>query len=43
MTAQNPDASYVCINYGEALCPEQIKERSICIDGDIGKVLADLI
>lgn len=43
MTAQNPDATYACINYGEAVCPEQIKERSICIDGDIGKVLADLI
>ena len=43
MTAQNPDATYVCVNYGEAVCPEQIQERSICIDGDIGKVLADLI
>ena len=43
MTAQNPDATYACINYGEAVCPEQIKERSICIDGDIGKVLVDLI
>lgn len=43
MTAQNPDATYVCVNYGEAVCPEQIQERSICIDGDIGKVLADLM
>ncbi len=43
MTARNADATYVCVNYGEAVCPEQIKERSICIDGDIGKVLADLV
>jgi NAD-dependent SIR2 family protein deacetylase len=43
MTAQNPDATYVCVNYGEAVCPEQIQERSICIDGDIRKVLADLM
>ncbi|MBR3019002.1 MAG: Sir2 silent information regulator family NAD-dependent deacetylase [Clostridia bacterium] len=43
MTAQNPDATYVCVNYGEAVYPEQIQERSICIDGDIGKVLADLM
>jgi NAD-dependent SIR2 family protein deacetylase len=43
MTAQNPDATYACINFGEAVCPKQIKERSICIDGDIGMVLANLI
>ena len=39
MTAQNPDATYACINYGEALTPEEIAGRSICIDGDIGEVL----
>lgn len=39
MTAQNPNATYVCINYGEAVCPQEIKKRSICIDGDIGEVL----
>lgn len=43
MTERNPDATYACINNGEAVCPEQIKERSICIDGDIGNVLANLI
>ena len=39
MTAQNPDATYACINYREAVCPEEIIEQSICIDGDIGEVL----
>ena len=39
MTAKNPDATYACINYGEALCPEDIKDRAICIDGDIGGAL----
>ena len=39
MTAKNPDATYACINYGEALCPEDIKDRAICIDGDIGEAL----
>ncbi len=43
MTAQNPNAVYACINSGEAVCPKEISERSICIDGDIGKVLRDLI
>ena len=27
---------------GEAVCPYEIKEQSICIDGDIGKILEDL-
>ena len=42
MTAKNPDATYACVNRGEAVCPEQIKDRSICIDGDIGAVLGEL-
>ena len=42
MTAKNPEAVYACINYGEAVCPAEIKSRSICIDGDLGKVLNDL-
>ncbi len=39
MTANNPKAIYACVNYGEAVCPEQIRNRSICIDGDIRNVL----
>lgn len=39
MTAKNPDATYVCINYGEAVCPEQINRQSICIDDDIGAII----
>ena len=35
MTAQNPRATYACINYGEADCPREIQARSIQIDGDI--------
>lgn len=42
MTAENPRAVYVCVNDGEAVCPDEIKERSICINGDIGKVLEQL-
>ena len=40
MTAENPRAVYVCINLGEACAPEEIRDRSICINADIGKVLA---
>ena len=39
MTAENPDAVYVCINYGEVYVPDEIKKKSICINGDIGEVL----
>ena len=42
MTAKNPEAVYACVNYGEAVCPEEIWERAICIDGDVGTVLEDL-
>lgn len=36
MTAENSKAVYVCINYGEALCPQEIERQSICLDADIG-------
>ena len=39
MTFKNEKAVYACINYGEAYCPGEIANRSICIDGDIGDVL----
>ena len=42
MTARNPKATYVCINYGEAACPKEIQARAICIDGDISEVLNSL-
>lgn len=43
MTAKNPKASYVCINMGDASCPDEIKSRSICIDHDIKEVITDLL
>lgn len=39
MTAKNSQAVYACVNYGEAVCPKEIEQQSICIDGDIGEVL----
>ena len=42
MTAKNPNATYVCINLGEADAPSEIKGRSICIDADIGDILSRL-
>ncbi|MBD5528663.1 MAG: Sir2 silent information regulator family NAD-dependent deacetylase [Lachnospiraceae bacterium] len=42
MTAANPKAVYACVNYGDAACPDEIMEQSVCINEDIGKVLGDL-
>ena len=43
MTAQNPNAVYACLNFGEAYAPDEIAERSICIDGDICGIVKRLI
>ena len=42
MTAKNPNATYACINYGEAFCPQEIEKQSVCINSDIAAVLEDL-
>ncbi|MBR1855523.1 MAG: Sir2 silent information regulator family NAD-dependent deacetylase [Oribacterium sp.] len=42
MTAKNPKAIYACVNFGEAVCPEDIREQAICIDSDIGAVIDEL-
>ncbi|MBQ6922349.1 MAG: hypothetical protein IJQ66_04600 [Clostridia bacterium] len=42
MTYSNKNATYVCINYGEAVCPEEIKKQSICIDADIDEGLKNI-
>ena len=42
MTAQNPNSTYVCVNQGQAVCPQEIEQRSICMNSDIGQVLQSL-
>lgn len=42
MTARNPHATYVCINKGEAVCPNEIAKQSLLFDGDIAAVLAQI-
>ena len=42
MTAKNPNATYVCINQGQAVCPQEIERQAICIDADIGCILRGL-
>lgn len=42
MTAKNPNAVYACVNFNEAFCPNELKDKSICINGDIVEVLRDI-
>ena len=39
MTESRKDAVYACLNYGEACTAEVIKDKSICINGDIREIL----
>ena len=35
MTAENPKATYICVNQGQAFAPEEIADQSITLDMDI--------
>ena len=43
MTDTWEDATYACINLGEAGAPKEIEAKSICINEDIGKLLQNLV
>ena len=42
-TNANSDATYACVNFGEAFAHQSIADRSILIDADIDRVLEDLL
>lgn len=42
MVAQWPNATYACINLGEAFAPKEIEEKSICINDDIGSFCCNM-
>ena len=39
MTAKNPNATYACVNKGQAICPAEIRHKSICINDDISNII----
>jgi len=39
MTNEWPEATYACLNYSKAFAPDEIKAKSICMNGDIGDIL----
>ena len=42
-TDDNPNAMYACINYREAFCPDEIANRSVTINADIGASLCSAV
>jgi len=40
--ADNPEATYACVNLGEVYAPQEIRERSLLVDGDVAAVLREL-
>lgn len=42
MALRNKQATYVCINLGEAFAPREIGRRSLCLNADIAVVLSAL-
>lgn len=43
MALNNDKATYGCVNSGEAFAPREIEHRSICINGDIGETVLNMI
>ena len=43
MTAKNPNATYACVNQGQAVCPREIEQQAICMDADIGNTLRIIV
>ncbi|MCX4257598.1 MAG: Sir2 silent information regulator family NAD-dependent deacetylase [Oscillospiraceae bacterium] len=39
ITAKNPEAFYICVNFGEVYVPDEIKKRAICVNSDINEFL----
>ena len=43
MTYKDPEAVYATVNKGQAFAPEEIRDRSICADMDIGEAVKCLL
>lgn len=43
MTDKWQHAHYICLNYGQAYAPDEIKDKSVCVNKDIGEVIRRLL
>ncbi len=42
MSYKNKNATYACINLNEAICPPEIEEKSVLVEGNIHDILSDI-
>lgn len=42
MAARWPQAFYICVNLDQAWAPEEIRDRSLCLNGDLSRILEKL-
>ena len=42
LAAQEPEAAYITVNLGEIYIPDEIREKSYGLDGDLAAILRDL-
>ena len=43
MTDKWQHAHYICLNYGQAYAPDEIKDKSVCVNKDIDEVIRRLL
>lgn len=43
MTDKWQQAHYICLNYGQAYAPDEIKDKSVCVNKDIDEVIRRLL
>lgn len=43
MTDKWQNAHYICLNYGQAYAPDEIKDKSVCVNKDIDEVIRRLL
>ena len=43
MTDKWQHAHYICLNYGQAYAPDEIRDKSVCVNKDIGEVIRRLL
>lgn len=43
MTDKWQHAHYICLNYGQAYAPDEIKDKSVCVNKDINEVIRRLL
>ena len=42
MAARWPQAFYICVNLDQAWAPEEIRDRALCLNGDLSRILEKL-